>query len=123
MRTTLGLLLLLLAGVTSACVNQPQVPSDCDAPTAERSATLTDAGLDPRDIGVCRGQEVVLTVKIEADGVLHIHGYDAQAKEVRVGQTVTFDFPADHAGQFVIELHTQEVSSGLNMGVFTVHEH
>jgi hypothetical protein len=85
-------------------------------------ATLTAAGLDPRTIDVCRGQQVGLSVKVEADGVLHIHGYDDQAKEVRVGQTVDFDFPAVRSGQFVIELHTTEQRSGLSMGVFTVHE-
>lgn len=109
---------LLIAG----CVEQPQQPSDCAQATVTRNATLTADGLQPRNIDVCRGQQVTISVAIGADGVLHIHGYDEEAKEVRVGQTVTFAFPAVRSGQFVIELHTTEAPGGLNMGVFTVHE-
>ncbi len=112
-----------LIGLSVAgCVQQPAKPSDCGEPSVKRNATLTSDGLDPRNIDVCRGQQLQLTVKIQADGVLHIHGYDAQAKEVRVGQTITFDFTAVRSGQFVIELHMQAQPNGLNMGVLTVHE-
>lgn len=106
----------------AGCVEQPQQPSDCGQPAVSRNATLTADGLQPRNIDVCLAQHVILTVKVGADGVLHIHGYDEQAREVRVGQTVTFDFQAVRSGQFVIELHTTQQPSGLNMGVFTVHE-
>lgn len=106
----------------AGCVEQPQQPTDCSQAAVTRNATLTADGLQPRNIDVCRGQQVTLSVKVGANGVLHIHGYDEQAKEVRVGQTATFGFPAVRSGQFVIELHTTEAPGGLNMGVFTVHE-
>jgi hypothetical protein len=115
----------LVAGIglsTTGCVEQAQLPSDCTQAAVTRNAKLTADGLQPRNIDVCRGQQVTIAVEIGADGVLHIHGYDEQAKEVRVGQTVTFAFPAVRSGQFVIELHTTEAPGGLNMGVFTVHE-
>lgn len=106
----------------SACVQQAARPADCDQPSVSRQATLTQDGLTPRNVDVCRGQQVDLSVAIQTDGVLHIHGYDQQTKEVRAGQTVEFDFAADHSGQFVIELHTQAEPNGQGMGVFTVHE-
>jgi hypothetical protein len=106
----------------AACVQQPARPADCDQPTVSRQATLTVDGLTPRNVDVCRSQQVHLSIAIQADGVLHIHGYDQQTKEVRPGQTVAFDFEADHSGQFVIELHTKATPSGQGMGVFTVHE-
>ena len=119
----LAITLMALVGLVAAgCVEQPQLPADCSQSRVTRNATLTSSSLEPRNIDVCRGQEVVLDVKVETDGVLHIHGYDQQAKEVRVGQAVTFDFPATRSGQFVIELHTPSQSAALGMGVFTVHE-
>lgn len=106
----------------SGCVQAENKPSDCAAASVERHTVLSTTGLDPRNVDVCRGQELKLTVQIGADGVLHIHGYDQQAKEVRPGQTITFDFAATRAGQFVIELHTQAVPAGQGAGVLTVHE-
>ncbi len=106
----------------AACVQQPERPADCTDASVSRQTTLTVDGLTPRNVDVCRGQRVHLVVKVQTNGVLHIHGYDEQAKEVRSGQTATFDFPADHSGQFVIELHTTAVAQGQGMGVFTVHE-
>ncbi|HET8586548.1 MAG TPA: hypothetical protein VFM74_01605 [Candidatus Limnocylindria bacterium] len=106
----------------SACVQQPERPADCDQPSVSRQATLTVDGLTPRNVDVCNGQAVHLSISIQTDGVLHIHGYDQQTREVRAGQTVAFDFDADHSGQFVIELHTKTAPSGQGMGVFTVHE-
>jgi hypothetical protein len=60
-------------------------------------------------------------VTIGQDGVLHLHGYEL-AKEVRNGQTATFDFLADQSGQFVIELHNATHPTGLALGIFTVYE-
>ncbi len=120
-RLAVAALLVTVTAILAGCVDQPDVPADCGQPTATRAATLTATGLEPRDVGVCRGQQVKLEVQIQADGVLHIHGYDAESKEVRVGQDITFDFTADRAGQFVIELHTAD-GAGVSAGVFTVHE-
>lgn len=106
----------------TACVQQPERPGDCDQASVSRQATLTQDGLTPRNVDVCKGQHVHLSIVIQTDGVLHIHGYDQQTKEVRAGQSTAFDFDADHSGQFVIELHTTSVPDGQGMGVFTVHE-
>lgn len=120
LRRVAGLVVIGLSLV--ACVQQPEQPSDCAAASVSRQATLTVDGLTPRNVDVCRAQQVHLSIKVEANGVLHIHGYDQQTREVRSGQVVAFDFDADHSGQFVIELHTQAAPQGQGMGVFTVHE-
>lgn len=121
-RILVAVLVALLGVWLSGCVSQPEKPSDCAQASVTRDATLTLGGLQPRDIDVCRGQRVALSFGVQVDGVLHIHGYDEQAREVRVGQSVTFTFTAVRSGQFVIELHTTTQPNGLNMGVFTVHE-
>jgi hypothetical protein len=120
LRRVAGLVVIGLSLV--ACVQQPEQPSDCADASVARQATLTVDGLTPRKVDVCRTQQVHLAIKAQANGVLHIHGYDQQTREVRSGQVVTFDFDADHSGQFVIELHTQAAPQGQGMGVFTVHE-
>lgn len=111
-----------LVTVLGACVSGPQAPSDCAAARVERRVTLTAQTLDPRNVDVCRGQQVALTVEPQVDGVLHIHGYDAEAREVRSGKELDLEFTADRAGQFVMELHTDAQPAGLSVGVFTVHE-
>jgi len=120
LRRVAGLVVIGLSLV--ACVQQPEQPSDCADASVSRQATLTVDGLTPRNVDVCRTQQVHLAIKVQANGVLHIHGYDQQTREVRSGQVVTFDFDADHSGQFVVELHTQASPQGQGMGVFTVHE-
>jgi hypothetical protein len=121
-RTFMVALATLVCLFVTACVQQPQRPADCDQPTVSRQATRTVDGLTPRNVDVCKGQQVHLSVAVQTDGVLHIHGYDQQTREVRAGQSVAFDFEADHSGQFVIELHTTAAPQGQGMGVFTVHE-
>ena len=109
----------------TACVTPIQRPADCGAPAVERNATLTAEGrLDPMTITVCRGQQVTLAIDVRADGVLHLHGYDDQApaRSVEAGTPVEMAFEAAHAGQFVIELHTPDSTTGTGAGVFTVDE-
>jgi len=120
LRRVAGLVVIGLSLV--ACVQQPEQPSDCADASVSRQATLTVDGMTPRNVDVCRTQQVHLAIKVQANGVLHIHGYDRQTREVRSGHVVTFDFDADHSGQFVVELHTQASPQGQGMGVFTVHE-
>jgi hypothetical protein len=114
---------LALAALLAACVSAGRpVDLNCDQPTISLSAQLAHDSLEPSALAACRGQQVNLTVRIGQDGVLHIHGYDQQAKEVRSGETATFDFLADHSGQFVVELHNAAHPSGLSLGIFTVYE-
>ncbi|MDQ2933573.1 MAG: hypothetical protein M3R49_01075 [Chloroflexota bacterium] len=117
------LALLAVAALLAACVSDAR-PADlhCDQPTISLSAQLARDSLEPSALGACRGQQVSLTVTVGQDGVLHIHGYDKQSKEVRTGETATFQFLADQSGQFVIELHSAAHPNGLALGIFTVYE-
>jgi len=115
-------LLLLLAGGT-ACVEEAQLPADCDAGAVQRQATLAADRLDPEAIDVCRDQHVTLDVAVEQDGVLHLHGYDeeAPATAVHAGDSLRLAFTAVRSGQFPIELHGLN-GTEVEVGVFTVHE-
>jgi len=111
---------LVLAAV--ACVPQSDLPSDCNASQVERSATLSDAGLEPDAIDVCTGQRVTITITVERAGELHLHGYDDQVpgQEVAVGDEADLAFSASRAGQFPLELHTGQ--DEIEIGILTVHE-
>jgi hypothetical protein len=106
----------------AGCVPQSDLPSDCDASQVERTATLTDAGLDPDAIDVCKGQAVTITITVERAGELHLHGYDDQVpgQEVVVGDEAELAFTASHAGQFPLEFHTGQ--DEIEIGILTVHE-
>jgi hypothetical protein len=113
---------LVVAARVAACVNGGRPPELYSKhPTNKSSAHHAHDSLDPNALAGCRGQQVSLSVTIGQDGVLHLHGYEL-AKEVRSGQTATFDFLADQSGQFVIELHNATHPSGLALGIFTVYE-
>jgi hypothetical protein len=116
--------LLLVAALTVACVEQTGLPDDCDAGAVQRQASLAGERLDPESIDVCKGQEVTLDISSEVAGELHLHGYDEEAPEVEVeaGGTATFEFTATRAGQFVIELHAHDDGSEIEVGLLTVHE-
>lgn len=112
--------LVLLAA--AACVPQTTLPADCDAQSVTRQATLVGERLSPQQIDLCRGQDVELTITVDAKGVLHLHGYDdaAPAQAVEAGQTVTLAFTAARAGQFPIEFH--DATADMEIGILTVHE-
>lgn len=116
-----AMLALLGATVVAACIGGPAV---CDTLPAEIELTLTADTLTPSDPAVCRGSDVTLTITAEVDGVLHIHGYDAEVPATPVTQhdVVELAFTAERSGQFPIELHTDENTQGINVGLFTVHE-
>lgn len=116
-----AVLALLGATVLAGCIGGP---SACDALPAEIELTLTAETLAPSDPAVCRGSDVTLTVTAEVDGALHIHGYDAEvpATAVTRGEVLELTFTAERSGQFPIELHTDENTQGINVGLFTVHE-
>ncbi|HET7685250.1 MAG TPA: hypothetical protein VFM19_02460 [Candidatus Limnocylindria bacterium] len=116
---------LALALALGACGGGVDRPSDCTAASVEREVTLTAAmRLDPESIVVCRDQAVTLTVQAEAEGVLHLHGYDDQASaiQVSVGQTATLAFDAVRSGQFIIEFHPAEGEGEVEAGILTVDE-
>lgn len=98
--------------------------ADCAALPARIELTLTADRLTPTSPAVCRGDEVTLVVTSEVDGVLHIHGYDdaVPATAVSAGELTELVFTAGRSGQFPIELHTDENTEGVALGIFTVHE-
>ena len=109
------------ATVLAGCIGGPPA---CEALPVEIELTLTADTLAPSDPAVCRGSDVRLRVTPEVDGVLHIHGYDAEvpATPVTQGEVLELAFTAERSGQFPIELHTDANTQGVNVGLFTVHE-
>jgi hypothetical protein len=108
-------------GLLAACLGGSP---ECEALPEEVELTLSATTLTPSDPTVCRGDDVTLTVSSEVDGVLHIHGYDEDvpATGVTAGEVLELEFSATRSGQFPIELHTDENTQGVDVGLFTVHE-
>jgi plastocyanin len=102
----------------------PSGGAACEGPTVEIAATVTDSAMDPSAVSACRGQDVTFEVASETDGVFHIHGYDDQVPAVALhpGESQTFEFTADVAGQFIIELHARSGQESTEIGVLTVNE-
>jgi len=115
---------LLLSALAIGCVQQADLPDDCDATVVRRQSSLTGDRLDPESIDVCKGQQVTIEITTQRAGELHLHGYDQEAPEVPVepGDTATFTFTATRGGQFVIELHTPDQGPEIEVGLLTVHE-
>ena len=116
----------LLAGlmvmvVLAGCIGGD---ADCGALPTRIELTLAADELTPASPSVCRDREVTLVVTSEVDGILHIHGYDEEvpATEVTAGETTELVFTTRRSGQFPIELHTDENTQGVALGIFTVHE-
>jgi hypothetical protein len=118
--TTVALASLLFTA--TACVQQSNLPSDCDASQVERAATLTDGGLAPDGFDVCKGQAVTLTINVKVSGTLHLHGYDDQVpeKDVAAGDVAKLSFTASRSGQFPLELHKGQ--DEIELAILTVHE-
>ena len=76
-------LALLCTTLLAACIGGPPA---CEMLSAEIELTLTAETLTPPNPAVCRGTDVTLTVMSEVDGVLHIHGYDAELPATPVAQ-------------------------------------
>ena len=109
----------------TACVEDtgPDAGS-CAAPAVRIELAVSADALDPNDPSVCRDQEVTLIISPQVDGVFHIHGYDEHvpATEVHDGEEIELQFTAARSGQFPIELHPLDDPTGVDIGVFTVHE-
>ena len=109
--------------VLSGCIGDAR-REGCDAAEVALDVTLTATELDPANIDVCRDQDVTLRITPEADGLIHIHGYDDEipATEVTAGEEIEVAFSAVRAGQYPIEFHPAEDATGISVGIFTVHE-
>jgi hypothetical protein len=114
-------LAVVIAVLTSGCIGGSP---DCDSLPTDIELTLNADSLTPSDAAICRGGDIALTVHSNVDGILHIHGYDAEipATPVSVGGEVVIEFTASRGGQFPIELHTDDNTQGVNVGLLTVHE-
>jgi len=123
MRRT-GTLVLLTAGLLIVAGCTQTETGSCAAASVTLEATVTDDGMNPSALVVCRGQDVALEVHSQTDGVFHIHGYDDQvpATSLTPGETTILEFTADAAGQFIIELHDHSGASEAEIGVLTVNE-
>ena len=117
-RWIVATLVVLLTG----CIEDGR-PTSCDGP-AEITLVVTADSMTPADPSVCRDQAVTLSVESEVDGVLHIHGYDAEAPATPIvsGETLELSFTASRSGQFPMELHADDDPAGVELGIFTVHE-
>ncbi len=105
----------------SGCITQT---SGCDELPTTVDVALSEEELTPPDPTVCRDRDVTLVVTSEVDGILHIHGYDAEvpATPVAAGERTELAFTASRSGQFPIELHLEGVAEGVSVGIFTVNE-
>ena len=112
---------MLLAVALAGCIGGDP---DCAALPTRIELTLTADRLTPSSPAVCRDREVTLVVTSEVDGFIHLHGYDDEvpATAVTAGEVTELVFTASRSGQFPIELHTDENTVGVALGVFTVHE-
>ena len=79
----------------SGCIGDGR-PDACDSAEVTLNLTLTATELDPANVDVCRDQEVTLRIQAEADGIIHIHGYDEEvpATEVAATETPATEAPA-----------------------------
>ena len=120
MTRRLALALILAVGAAACLGGNP----DCEALPTRIELTLSSDTLEPADPAVCRDRTVTLVLQPEVAGVLHIHGYDEQvpATAVAAGEVIEMTFSASRSGQFPIELHAEDDPTGLNVGIFTVHE-
>ena len=120
---SLALTVLLLGTVGCVSTGGPDAAA-CEEPSVHLTLALDTDGLEPGSPSVCRDQEVHLSVESELDGILHIHGYDAEvpAFEVRAGERAEIPFTASRSGQFPVEFHASDDPRGVGVGVFTVHE-
>jgi heme/copper-type cytochrome/quinol oxidase subunit 2 len=59
------------------------------------------------DLRFKEGETVRFRVRSDVADEVHVHGYDLM-KDVEPGQTITFSFPADMTGIYVVELENAE---------------
>ena len=80
-------------------------------PIKPRVPVVTVRGGEPvggvQEIEVRSGGRVRFRVVSDAEGDVHVHGYNVE-KPVAVGGSVSFDFPADLEGGYEVELHMHD---------------
>ncbi len=79
----------------------------------EIDVSLQDKKLIPGTIQVSQDDTVTLKVQSDAEGSLHLHGYDIE-KEVTPGEVAEFVFVADATGRYRLAFHPASGSAGEN---------
>ena len=94
----------------------------CPAATVSLEVVVSETGMRPSALEVCRGQDVTLLVRSEVDGVFHIHDLDdaVPATEISAGEELTLRFRPTVARVHGVELHTNDGAS-VELGTFTVN--
>ena len=97
------------APVDSSDIVLPPPPGTSDTPVVISVTVGVDSGED-RIESVPVGSVVSLTITNPGSAdEFHLHGYDlGDGQEVAAGESVTFTFTADTAGEFELESHSTE---------------
>ncbi|TRV75326.1 hypothetical protein FKN01_21890 [Streptomyces sp. 130] len=82
-------------------------PGD-DTVTVEMAVERGQVSPAPGRTEVDKGRTVRLRVRSDRDDVLHVHGYDKEAR-LPAGRTVTVSFTADRTGLFEVETHESDL--------------
>jgi hypothetical protein len=107
----------------TGCVTDSR-PATCHQDATTIELTVTATSMDPSNADACRGQDVVLVIDSEVDGVFHIHELDdlVPATTIAAGDETTLEFTAERSGQFPVELHAADDPQGVSIGILTLHE-
>ena len=97
------------APVDSSDIVLPPPPDTSDMPVVISVTVGVDSGGD-RIESVPIGSVVSITItNPDSADEFHLHGYDlGDSQEVAAGESVTFTFTADTAGEFELESHSTE---------------
>ena len=79
----------------------------------EIDVSLQDKKLIPGTVQVSQDDTVTLKVQSDAEGSVHLHGYDIE-KEVTPGEVAEFVFVADATGRYRLAFHPASGSAGEN---------
>lgn len=88
----------------AACASAAPGPVEIDV-------SLQDKELIPGTIQVSQDDTVTLKVQSDAEGSLHLHGYDVE-KEVTPGEVTEFVFVADATGRYRLAFHPASGAGG-----------
>ena len=101
--------------VGSAPVRATATLTSASASTDDDTTTTVDVAIRggkvtpaPGRTEIAKGRTVRLRVRSDHDDVLHVHGYDKEAK-LPAGRAVTVTFTADRTGLFEVETHESDL--------------
>jgi hypothetical protein len=106
------LLLLVLVGLFF--VLRPDSPPDAPAEEPQERTfdlAIQEDALDPGEITVDEGDQVILLLTSDNPVEFHLHGYDLE-EEVGPGEPAELSFDATITGRFEIENHDTEAVLG-----------